>query len=361
MRVTFSVSDAKSVKDFFSSDVDFLDVIIISSTVYIISNTAELYSHQYFQVTSRADFKERVHFRVNRKDFLSLLSDGVVTVYLSPYGMVEITFKPVGASSYSMEVAYQACDLSSIEAKMSLLRRKEDFTAINLGSVANYLRLVREMGGMLNVVDGKIVAYKRSVQLYCSTKCEDLNMTVFAANYVLKFSDRIYGFQNYIVGTGDGLAIIACQSRSSVESDYDSIQDRGYSHSLKLSFKEICSLSKMCNVGDSIVIDFERKKAFVSDGKSNFSTTFVLKEENIESIYAKKEVTLDDFSFDLEDTVVAGSIHNIPTVEVPIEIFRNLMAGSLADAVTLKIKKKVLVFELSKTIKLVVGRKDYVA
>jgi hypothetical protein len=360
MKVSFSPGNIRDLKSFFKMDVNFLDVYVTQSSLFLISNTTEVYSHKEFEVLSREEFTGSVCFRVDRKQFLSLLSEGVVSIYVGDRGTLELTFKPNGRGSYSVTQNYQASDLTSISDKLAVLSKEEKFSPIKLRLIEPAMRLIKGLTPIINVIDGTLVASKNDVTVYYKTKCQNFNMYTNVVQYLLDYSDGIYGYQNYIVGRGEGCVIIARQVRSSVESDFEDMYARKYSHSVVTNILAACELAKRCGVGDAIVLDFEREVATIEEGRNKFSTK--IKVVEVSSAKAKT-TSLDLTSFNFNDTSSASltSVHNIPTLIFPIEVVRDMLSVVASDAITFKLKRTFVQIEISNEFFIAVGRRDFVA
>lgn len=361
LKVSFNPGNVREIRSFFKGETDFLDVFITKTYVIVISNSMELYTQWQFDIVSRENFRPDVAFRVDRKKFLSLLTEGTITFYIPGEQEVEMEVKPTSGGQYNMSFNYQASDKTNISMKMEILRNSDKFVPINLFELQKSLKVLRSVTPLISVVDGYVVGSRGDVQVYHKTKCKNIILPANIVSYLLNFGDRIYGYQNFIISRSDSSIIVAQQYRATVDSDFEKIFQRKYTHKLTVNFTSVCELVKKIEVGDVIGLDFEQETAVISEGKSKFSTKF--KVNDVQSINKanEKEFSLDDFDFNSTSSVKLTSEHNIPSILFPCNVMRDVIAQSLHEEMVMKIKKTWIQLEIGKDMIVLVGRKNYVA
>jgi hypothetical protein len=364
MQVTFNVRNARELQSFFSQGlVDFLDFLILKHNVLIIANNVEVYSHYSLEVISREDFTENVCVRVDRNYFMSLISDGVVNLFVGENNNVELTIKPTRGGEYNMYSTYQASDISTIYSRLELMENSGNFVPINLFKVERALKVIKNLTSVINVNNGMVVVELKGMQLYYKAGCENFNLDTNVANFLLKFSDDVYGYQNFIIGRGQDTVIIAKQSRASIESDLSMVLREKYSHKLKTKLSNVCNLVKSCGFTDTIVLDFEQEVARVVEGSIRFSAKFKV-DSDVESINAKRsEISgLEELTLGSAVPVELGSVHAIPTLVFPTKVLKDVVGAITNDFITIKIKRTFVQLELENgTFIVVIRRKDFAA
>jgi hypothetical protein len=360
LRFSFTPGNITYFKSYFKHSVDFLDFYVTDSSLYVISNTVELYSHLVFDILSKEDFKGVTCFRVDRKQFLNLLAEGVVSFFISGLGTVEMTFKPSKGSPYSVKVVHQNSDTSSISDKMGLLAEGAKFKPLKLRRVESAIKMVRDTVKIISVIDGMVVASTDHTRVFYKTDCENFNLYAVSAQHLLNHSDQIYKYQNFVIGRGVNCVIIARQVNNSSGSEYRDILERKYTISMELNLASVCNLADRCGEGEFVSLDFERETAIIRDGRSSFTTSF--KASNIKSLSAQQTNTnLEGFDFNNFEAVSLTSVHKLPILVVPIKVVRDLLGTVAHETIKLKIKKDFVQFEVRNDIYVVVRRKDELA
>lgn len=356
MRVSFNIPNSKDVKEFFSQEIDFLDVYVTERALYLISNRTDTYSHLAFEVVSREDFTGPTSFRIDRKEFLSMLTDSVVSFYISPSGYIE-TFFRAGETMYSMRRPHQASDMSLISSKLSILKHQDKFSILRIRELSKYSSLLRSFN-FINIYDGLLSTTKDNVSVFCKVECPNLNLSTQALNYILKFSDRIHGFQNFVIGRGEASVIIARQSRADFESDFEYLMSRKSSHRIKFDASNICYLARRCSTGSVVTLNFNREECLIDNENRRFQTKFKI-HERVSARDQKSSIDIDDFDF--SDTSVATETKLYPNLVFPINLFKDLLPTLQSrNNVTLLVKKRVVQMEVGKGLYIVSGRRESV-
>jgi hypothetical protein len=357
MRVSFNVSNAKSVKEFFSQDVDFLDIYVTERVLFVISNRIDIYSHLVFEVVSREDFSDPVSFRVDRKEFLSMLSDGTVSFYVNPTGYVETFFRS-GDISYSMRRPYQSSDMTQISTILSVLNYQERFVHLKLQTLQKYMSLLRSFN-FINISEGLLSAFHDNTFVYIKVDAPNVSISTQSLHYILKFSDRIHGYQNFVIGRTDYSVIIAKRSKSNFEADFEFIHSRKSSHRIKFDATNICALARRCGSDSIVTIDFDRESCTIENKNRKFNTKFKVHEliSAKDKKESNKEISLDDFDFSNTSPVVV--MQKAPNLVFPIKMFKDILPSVQGRSnVTLYIKKQVVQFEIGKELYIVSGRRE---
>lgn len=356
MRVSFNPGNAKSFREFFNQDVDFLDVYLTHDRVYVISNRPDTYSHKVFEVLSRENFVQPLGFRVDRKEFLSLLSEGVVTVFIGPNKTVELTFKS-DRTFITMTRPLQASDLMSISSKFDILRKFDKFIPIKLKSLNKLMSLIRSFTSVVNIRNGVLFASEDNVSMFCKVDCEDLSLLTTSANHILRFSNKVYGYQNYIIGVGEDVVMIAKQSRSDMESDFDYVLSRKSSHSITADFTSPCMLARKCNNASSVVVDFDSELFSMTAENLKYRTKFEVK-ELVSVKDSKQSIDLDTLDLSSSSVVTLSEVKKAPKLMFPVKLFRDLLTSVERTNVRILIKKRFVLFEVNDSVYFVVGRRE---
>lgn len=371
MRVTFSPGNVKELQSFFKTDLAYLDMMVTRDHILLIANANDVYTHYRLSVISRDDFTASVCLRVNRSKFLNLLTEGTVVLYISESREVEFTFKPSFGGEYKMRIDFQASDISSILSRLELLQKHDTFKRIDLHSLADGLRIIRNLTKTVSVVDGMLVAdyvsaqtNRTGIQIFCKTKCENLSLSTSVVAFLLRFADNVYAFQNFIIGRGESCVVIARQSRVLESSDFKKAVSAGYSHKMQVNLRQVCELVRKSGTEGAVRMDFEREIASISDDKYSYTAKF--KVTDVESKRAEKAKDPGDFdlsSLDFGNTtaVSLGSVHNIPTLMIPAKIFTDLLSSLSRDILTFKIKRNFVQVEAAKSTLFVMFRRVDVA
>lgn len=356
MRVSFSPGDVRKLKSLFSQDVRFLDVYVTRETLFLISVRTDIYAQKAFPVSTIKDFTEPVAFRVDRKEFLSLASEGIISFYVSSSKEIEITFKTGGDLYFEMVRPFQKSDLSSIESFLDILKQRERFLPLRLSSLLSELSLLKSANSIVEVEDGIGRAKTNSnIRVYMRTLCEPVNLYVATLSYILSNCDYYSKFQNYIVGQGDSVSVIALQDRKGEDADFDWVIGRKHSHRAQADFTSVCALAKRCSTEGLVDLDFDRGVCYFKDDHLRYSTKFKVHE--MKSVKEEKKVVdLENFDFDMTSPVV--ETRKFPRLSFPVILFRDLLSSVERTKVWVIVKRDFILLDVNDKIFFVVGRNE---
>ena len=362
MRVSFNPGSLKSFSSFFRYDVDFLDIYVTKDVVFIISNRQDVYAHKAFSVITREDVSGLVSFRVDKKEFLDLMCEGVVVLFVTE-SQVEITFKPNNGFSYTMIRPYQASDVSGILQKHEILAQRNKFSRINLLSLEKHIRLIKGFSSSLYVRNNKLVCEDTNINLYVNISCENLSLDTQTAQYLLSNCDTFFGFQNYIIGEGEDSVVIARQLRGDPFGDDEIFLSKKATHRVRADLTPVCVLSRKASSSSVVYLNLDSGICSIeemSDSGTPYRMKFVTRFEVKEFISAQevKQVSgLESFSIgDMGPVVV--SARRIPELQFPLKLFKDQLSTINCRDVTVLLKKKFVQFNIGSDIVFVVRRSE---
>jgi hypothetical protein len=359
MRVSFNPGNPRDVKRFFSIDVGFLDVLITRHQLFIIANKPEVYTHMEFEISSREDFLEETCFRIDRHIFLDMLTEGIVTFYVDGGDDIEVTFKTEGGHSYKLIRPHQLSDMVSILAKQEILTKRSKFNYIQLRKLEEHMKLMRNFSPIISVLDKKLVASEPHIELFIDVDCENVSLYTPLVKYLLEFAETIYGYQRYVIGVSANTATIAQSVVANANTDYTFVESAGSSHVFVCDMSSVIALANVCGEASSVIIDFYKESAVIVGKIGRFSTKFGISSK-MESPSVLREATdpLDSLDLFSASTAVAAPTAKVSlkSLEIPIKVFESLLPASNKQ-IEVKIKRKVIQFNIGKGASIVVRRR----
>lgn len=362
MKVSFSTGDAGLTRSVFSREGRFLDVIVTRELLYLVSAKREMFVYKSFRVSTMSDFTDPVWFRIERKEFLNLMGDGIVTFFVSGESTVEVTFGLNSGLSFTMTRQFQLSDKSLVENFFKMFADRERFVPLKLSNLSPFLSLFRSSNGVIEVEEGIARVKTKNIRVYVRTICENINIFSDTLYLLLSNADTFYKYQNYIIGEGKDVGVVAVQDRKGEDADFDWIMNRKASQMINADFTSLCLLAKKCSGETDVQVDFDSGKAYFESSEENsklsYSTSFSVKESKIR----ESKIDLDDpDSLDNLDLTAVTVLDTrvLPKLRFPLHVFKDLLSSVNRARVWVVVKKDFVVLDVEDKVFMVMGRGDY--
>jgi len=367
MITSFKIEDATSIKRMFKFEMEYIDMMVTSAGVGIISNTAEMFIQKFFPSMVPLNHEKDICFRVKRSSFLALLNDGLVELYINDFGGVEITFSGKDTPTRKLSFTQQNSDLTQIIDKLSIFQHQKDFHKENLSSLSPHLGWFKNASPVVNIKDGLLLSETPERRIYQKVKCPDLCASVQYIRYLLDYTDEQYFFQNFIVGMSNNVYVILNQQRFHAHNELALLNSLPSSHMMEVSFSEVYKLLKMLPKCDDVLLDFENQTAVISVGNETITTDVkVLNVTSTQSNIKKasvpvqaSEISFDDLFASTEAAAIVNtkSEHQMPKIKIDAYILLNIIGAKSERTVFLSIKKKIVQINMKNGLDIAISKR----
>lgn len=357
MRVSFSPGEVKDVREFFSQEVSFLDIYVTREQIFLVSNRTDMYAHMGFSVASIDNYHSPIAFRLNRKEFLSLLTEGLVVFYVGEdLDTITITFEAKNGLEFEMTRSFQQSDLSSISDYFSILEKSDRFSTLKLSNLSSYMPLLRGFNSIVLVEDGvaRVSDPEGHITAYVKTVCENLCLSTSTLHFLLKNGSSFFRFQNHIIARGNNCVVIALQSRASSTMDFDWVMRRGKSHHALIDATPAYLLARRCSASGSASINFDSGLVVFKDDKASFRTKIkVLETSSYKS--QNNTISLDEIDFDAPAQLDTESF---PKLLVPVKFFKEVLNGVDRSNLRVSLMRDFITIDSEERVFFVLGRSE---
>lgn len=366
MRVSFSPGDPRQLKELMAGDVKFIDVLVTRGAIFFAVVTSTLYVHKGFPTLSLDDFERPVTFRVEKKEFLSLLMEGVVTFYTDLSTVLEIKIESKQGLTFELTKEYQSSNEGTLHRYRDIIAQQHKFTKIQTKQLVAHSSLLRAFNTKLDVLDG--VAQTDFKNVSCFIECDVPNFSITNSTllFILKHCKDVYLYQDFMIGSTEDSYIIALQTIPKGFSDYRFVKATRPQAKTVINPSSVVSLARRISLEGTLYVDFNRgiAKATSFTG-TQISVPVDVKSRQVRSDPKSKEtVDLDalDLATLLNQDAVVQEKRKIPSLVLPSALFSSYLPSVGSKAVEFRIATNtILVIPELPTkggVVFVTGRKD---
>lgn len=359
IKFTVNTMNSGKLKTLLGINVDdYVTLFVTKSMCYFILNSMEIYLHKAMPILLSDNLNETFSIRVERKKLYNLLIDGYM-VFLIDEDTVTITFKNTeNKPKYSIDIIHQKAFNEVLFNKMNLITKCHEYPEMTLTAIKSLSRVASNLGLPIGVSNGYAHAGNRMFSCFTQASIPDFAVNSRLLVLLLKFTDRVYNVQNYLIYDEEGTAIVLTKYKDIGYFDTEFVLKQKSSHRVVLNLENIIDLCGRVEKSDgTFILDVENSTAKFEKDKVSYSTPVDILDIKSASKKKKdekeKNASLEDIIAGIDfnsDGAISMSEHNVPTVEIPtIVLTRLLPAMGLKKLVTISYKKTFMQVNSGKT------------
>ncbi len=334
MRFTVSIY-ADKFRKIFKIPSDYIDVYVTQNMVLFFAETTDIFSSIFLPIDTIVDFKKSVLFRIPKSGFLSLLGDGIVS-FLCDNSFIYVNINTKG-SKYNMKFERQICSIQSALEKIKIILTAKNYPTFPASDLVLPAKLLRTSAYPLSIINGYIFSTIGSMQMYAKSKCGDCAIFPAALNFLLaNCSDfsSIFDVRNFIIYTDGFYNILIKKAVSSLNSDIDYILKQKVIYKSTIIFGNALHLLSKVRDYTKVDLNLRKQELILYSGNCEFSTKIELVSDESATLSS-----LDEF--------MSSEIEEIPTVQFPAEVFKNIIYVAKSKKLKILCTKSLIRIEVA--------------
>ena len=191
-------------------DDDMMTLLLTRDELNFVYKNNEIYLQLKYDIISRSGIgdTEFVILRIDKKDFLAVLCEGVIT-FLVDHDKVTIEFYGnKNEVNYSLSLPFQEDLLSKYVDYLELFHNCTDYPKINLVPAGDILRIARYIGLSVSSDNNYMsINNNKNLVIYKQIENPDFTANHKYLNLIRNVSGKAYAVKNYVVYRSENLCI----------------------------------------------------------------------------------------------------------------------------------------------------------
>lgn len=359
-------------------DDDMMTLLLTRDELNFVYKNNEIYLQLKYDIISRSGIgdTEFVILRIDKKDFLAVLCEGVIT-FLVDHDKVTIEFYGnKNEVNYSLSLPFQEDLLSKYVDYLELFHNCTDYPKINLVPAGDILRIARYIGLSVSSDNNYMsINNNKNLVIYKQIENPDFTANHKYLNLIRNVSGKAYAVKNYVVYRSENLCIaITRQVHVSQFSGSDNIAEfnKRTKPLLRVKFRcnnlSVITKKLKVNEGDLYLDLNEGRLEFLAGRNKVFATPIEVKKlKNYKELAEQKTAKLDFdaesfFSnFDDDDlglTLAEEKKPTYPKIKIPSDVVRGVFnALNYDDYIDLAAKRDYYIIKIE-TLNVIFGREN---
>lgn len=359
-------------------DDDMMTLLLTRDELNFVYKNNEIYLQLKYDIISRSGIgdTEFVILRIDKKDFLAVLCEGVIT-FLVDHDIVTIEFYGnKNEVNYSLSLPFQEDLLSKYVDYLELFHNCTDYPKINLVPAGDILRIARYIGLSVSSDNNYMsINNNKNLVIYKQIENPDFTANHKYLNLIRNVSGKAYAVKNYVVYRSENLCIaITRQVHVSQFSGSDNIAEfnKRTKPLLRVKFRcnnlSVITKKLKVNEGDLYLDLNEGRLEFLAGRNKVFATPIEVKKlKNYKELAEQKTAKLDFdaesfFSnFDDDDlglTLAEEKKPTYPKIKIPSDVVRGVFnALNYDDYIDLAVKRDYYIIKIE-TLSIIFGREN---
>ena len=359
-------------------DDDMMTLLLTRDELNFVYKNNEIYLQLKYDIISRSGIgdTEFVILRIDKKDFLAVLCEGVIT-FLVDHDKVTIEFYGnKNEVNYSLSLPFQEDLLSKYVDYLELFHNCTDYPKINLVPAGDILRIARYIGLSVSSDNNYMsINNNKNLVIYKQIENPDFTANHKYLNLIRNVSGKAYAVKNYVVYRSENLCIaITRQVHVSQFSGSDNIAEfnKRTKPLLRVKFKcnnlSVITKKLKVNEGDLYLDLNEGRLEFLAGRNKVFATPIEVKKlKNYKELAEQKTAKLDfdaeSFFANFDDndlglTLAEEKKPTYPKIKIPSDVVRGVFnALNYDDYIDLAVKRDYYIIKIE-TLNVIFGREN---
>lgn len=359
-------------------DDDMMTLLLTRDELNFVYKNNEIYLQLKYDIISRSGIgdTEFVILRIDKKDFLAVLCEGVIT-FLVDHDKVTIEFYGnKNEVNYSLSLPFQEDLLSKYVDYLELFHNCTDYPKINLVPAGDILRIARYIGLSVSSDNNYMsINNNKNLVIYKQIENPDFTANHKYLNLIRNVSGKAYAVKNYVVYRSENLCIaITRQVHVSQFSGSDNIAEfnKRTKPLLRVKFKcnnlSVITKKLKVNEGDLYLDLNEGRLEFLAGRNKVFATPIEVKKlKNYKELAEQKTAKLDfdaeSFFSNFDDnnlglTLAEEKKPTYPKIKIPSDVVRGVFnALNYDDYIDLAVKRDYYIIKIE-TLSIIFGREN---
>ena len=359
-------------------DDDMMTLLLTRDELNFVYKNNEIYLQLKYDIISRSGIgdTEFVILRIDKKDFLAVLCEGVIT-FLVDHDRVTIEFYGnKNEVNYSLSLPFQEDLLSKYIDYLELFHNCTDYPKVNLVPAGDILRIARYIGLSVSSDNNYMsINNNKNLVIYKQIENPDFTANHKYLNLIRNVSGKAYAVKNYIVYRSEKLCIaITRQVHVSQFSGSDNIAEfnKRTKPLLRVKFRcnnlSVITKKLKVNEGDLYLDLNEGRLEFLAGRNKVFATPIEVKKlKNYKELAEQKTAKLDfdaeSFFSNFDDndmglTLAEEKKLTYPKIKIPGDIVRGVFSAlNYEDYIDLAVKRDYYIIRIE-TLNIIFGREN---
>lgn len=324
MKFTVSMAD-KRIKTMFSFAGDYVDIYVGQKSFIMYASVADLIVVLRLPINTIQDFAGEQLLRLPKAGFFNLWQEGLVSfVCDNDLVLVRIENSRIVQSA---EFPRQICDTVRLDEAMEILAVAQEYPVMKMHDLVAPTRLLSSSQLALTVSDKIAFSTISNLQLYAKTQCGDCAVFPSVLNHLFKVCngdwDHIYHVRDRIVYTDGMCSVLINKAPPSGASDIHHILKQPVTYRVHVNFEQAIQLLSRIRNYTEVDLNLRQQELILYTKDGKYSTRIFLEHDE-----QKEEFTsLDD--------VMNASHTEVPTVNFPAEVFRDIVFATKTKSLDL--------------------------
>lgn len=359
-------------------DDNMMTLLLTRDELNFVYKNNEIYLQLKYDIISRSGISdtEFVILRIDKKDFLAVLCEGVIT-FLVEHDKVTIEFYGnKNEMNYSLSLPFQEDLLSKYVGYLELFHNCTDYPKVNLVPAGDILRIARYIGLSVSSDNNYMsINNNKNLVIYKQIENPDFTANHKYLNLIRNVSGKAYAVKNYIVYRSENLCIaITRQVHVSQFSGSDNIAEfnKRTKPLLRVKFRcnnlSVITKKLKVNEGDLYLDLNEGRLEFLAGKNKVFATPIeVRKLKNYKELAEQKTAKLDfdaeSFFANFDDndlglTLAEEKKPTYPKIKIPSDVVRGVFnALNYEDYIDLAVKRDYYIIKIE-SLNIIFGREN---
>lgn len=313
-----------------------LTFLILQDTVYFIHMDTGFYVCKAIEVYDMTGFKEPIALRIDKKDFMKLLTDCVIEFTLNQKdSRLSLTYyNDKSELLYKYTLPYQQDLISNYLENLQAFSNYSEYPSIDMNGLFTIIKIAKSLQTSVRCDGESICIDNNNVYIYQDYKSVPFNVNSRLLYLLRTYSSKIYVIKEYFVVSMEDVVIAVNRYKSAGQHDFQFIKNSKSSFKIRFDLKNVIRLAKKLGLqSGNFILDFNRKMASFENDNKVFATNFTV----LDTKSAVSKMSLEQF-------MESGASSELPIFRLPGSLFKGVFGNlSMNSPLTLYVKKSFIV------------------
>lgn len=328
---------------------DYITLFVERDLVYFVYKSPEVYMHRVCVVLEANNLNDIIVMRIEKKDFMTLLSDGRLDFSIDNNRVNIDFYDEKGGLNYSLDLGFQEDLFESYAEQIELFSRCKEYPEINLKGTEGIIKICKSLGTSMSCDGETVHANTKGIFIFSKYESQPFTVNSKLLDSIRRVSTLVYSVKNYIVYNSDELCIAITKNRHVEGCEFEHVTQAKSSHMIKFNCQKMIGLVKKLKLGDGdFHIDFEKKIAYFTAENRLFKTPIEVLETKTAKGNKEGGLDLSNLNLNTVSASVLSSKATLPTLIIPSLVLKGVLNNIIAnEGITILIKKEFVVLKVN--------------
>lgn len=315
---------------------DALTFLILQDVMYFIHMDSGFYVCKAMNILEMYGFKEPIALRIDKKDFMKLLTDCIIEFTLNQTtNKLTLTYlNEKEELLYKYELPYQPDLIGLYIDNLQAFGNYKEYPFIDITNITTILKIAKSLQTTLRCDGESLCVDNGNIYIYQEYKGIPFNVNSRLLYLLRSYSQRVYVIKEFFVVVMKDVIVAVNRYKTSGKHDFKFIKESKSSFKIKFDLKNVVKLAKKLKLqSGNFILDFNKKIATFEDNNKLFSTNFSI----LDMKSAASKMSIEQF-------MESGFSSDLPVLRLPGVLFKGVFGNiTRGDSLILSVKKSFVV------------------